>query len=205
MRCRCCGWVSVRVTCSSVSLCWRRTSKAHGKGLGDLLCHTSPKVLAALEEWLLFVAACIIHSVGRHQHMGTLSHWSPGSPKLSGSAEWLRSVPPLQSLGHRSACRCCPCVWQLFGQQASAVHCLCRRSFQLRIFFSPPHLCCWVRVGFPQWNLWETILKWLVWWEKARLTRTLCSSHKKSSFFSALPIIREGIQPSFPDRRFMNI
>lgn len=134
--------------------------KPMGRELVTFLCHTSSRALAALDKRLLFVTACIIHSIGRQQRMGTLYHWSTGSPKVSGSAEWLRNVPRLQSLGHRSACRCCPCIWQLFVQQGSAVHCLHPTSFQLHNFFSPPCLCYCVRVGFPQWNLPETILKW---------------------------------------------
>lgn len=42
------------------SLSWRRTAKAHGKGVGDLLWCTSSRALAALEKWLQFVIACII-------------------------------------------------------------------------------------------------------------------------------------------------
>lgn len=177
--------------------------KPMGRELMTFLCHTSSRALAALEKWLLFVSACIIHSIGRQQHMGTLYHCNSGSPKL-----WLcrMSGKCLSSWVTRAwICRCCPCIWELFGQQGSSVLCLHPRSFQLHNNFSPPCLCYCARVGFPQWNLSETILKWFLWWGEACLLKTLHSSDKKSLDFSALAKIWEGIQPSFPDRRFMNV
>lgn len=184
------------------SLCW--TAKAHGKGDGHLLYHTSSRASAALEKQLLFAVVCIIHAIGRQQRVGHCSTEAQGLLN-SNSSERLRIVPHLQSFGHRSARRFCCYISQLFGQEGSAVHCLNPNSFQWHNFFSPPCLCCCVRVGFPQGGISETILKLFLWWRKANLLKILCGSDKKSVDFSALAKIWDGIQPYFPDRRFMNI
>lgn len=178
--------------------------KPMGRELMTFLCLNSSRALAALEKWLLFVSACIIHSIGRQQHMGTLYHWNSGSSKLSGSAECLGSVCHLESLGHGSAGAARVSESSLGSRvPQSAVYTLGASSY---ITSSLLCVCAIVQeLGFP-----SEIFQRQYWSDffgggEACLLKTLRSSDKKSLDFSALAKIWEGIQPSFPDRRFMNV